>query len=339
MMAIKPLKTNKYSWRVVLVVALLGTAGAVPGAEIEAISAPNHERGRKIYNFRCYYCHGYSGDARTLASTYLNPPPASFQALSPEQRDRETMIEIVQHGCAGTAMPGFGATLDTMEIEAVVDFVRAEFMIAKARNTRYHTDGNGWPNHERYRAAFPFATGEIALDIPVGQLTPAQRTGRKLFMAACITCHDRARVVREGRAWEEVAATETSRAVPPAAPARVETAHTPCELHHRPPRLAGLTEEERRGETLYQKNCAFCHAPDGSGRNWIGSFLQPNPRNLTDRAAMADMTWMRLETAIKNGLPNTSMPAWRAVLTDAQIAAIIRYVSRAFHPVPDDRSP
>ena len=30
-----------------------------------------HERGRAIYNFRCYFCHGYSGDARTLAATYL----------------------------------------------------------------------------------------------------------------------------------------------------------------------------------------------------------------------------------------------------------------------------
>ena len=38
-------------------------------------SASRHQQGREIYNYRCYFCHGYSGDAKTLASSYLDPPP------------------------------------------------------------------------------------------------------------------------------------------------------------------------------------------------------------------------------------------------------------------------
>ena len=86
----------------------------------------------------------------------------------------------------GTAMRGFDGILLASEMAAVTDFVRQEFMLAKATNTHYHTDGNGWPNHQRYSAAFPFATGNIAIDIPPDQLTPEQEAGRRLFMSSCV---------------------------------------------------------------------------------------------------------------------------------------------------------
>ena len=68
-----------------------------------------------------------------------------------------------------------------------------------------------------------------------------------------------------------------------------------------PPKLEGLTETEQRGETLFQQNCAFCHAADGTARNWIGSFMEPHPRNLTKSAAMDSMTRTRLRTVIRDG--------------------------------------
>jgi cytochrome c oxidase cbb3-type subunit 3 len=116
-------------------------------------------------------------------------------------------------------------------------------------------------------------------------------------------------------------------------PVDAMTSATPYSIHEKPPQLTGLTALEKRGETLFQGNCAFCHAPDGTARNWIGSFLQPHPRNLTDPAIMASMTKTRLRTVINEGLPGTSMPAWKSVLSEQDIEAVIAYVNRAFHPI------
>jgi cytochrome c oxidase cbb3-type subunit 3 len=89
---------------------------------------------------------------------------------------------------------------------------------------------------------------------------------------------------------------------------------------------------EQQGEALFQANCSFCHAADGTARNWIGSFMEPHPRDLTSPAAMSGMTQDRLRTVIHEGLPGTSMPAWKSVLSDPEIEAVIAYVGRAFHP-------
>ena len=256
-----------------------------------------HEKGRAIYNFRCYFCQGYSGDANTLASTYLSPKPRDFTATDPFKMRRERMIESVKKGVGGTAMARFESVLKEEEIELVVDFIRREFMMEKSKNTWYHTPENGWPDHDRYSAAFPFAKGEIPLDAPDKDLTDEQRKGKRLFMKSCISCHDRASVSGEGPVWD---------------------------------RMPGLTKEERLGETLFQKNCAFCHARDGTGRNWFGAFLRPHPRNLTGDK-MQGMTRQKLFNVIKNGVPGTSMSAWKYVLTDDEIEAVVSYVSKAFH--------
>ena len=115
------------------------------------------------------------------------------------------------------------------------------------------------------------------------------------------------------------------------------TSASPYLLHDRPPRLSGLTDAEKRGEVLFQKNCAFCHAADGTARNWIGSFMEPHPRDLTKSPVMDSMTRTRLRTVIREGLPGTSMPAWKSVLSDQQVEDVIAYVGRAFHPLATEK--
>ncbi len=310
---------------------------AAPAATAAAPSAEVLELGRSVYNFRCYFCHGYSGDAETLASTYLSPRPRDFTKLSPGQLSRETMLNTITHGRPGTAMKGFADILPPEEIAAVTDFVRQEFMVSKARNTKYHTEANGWPQHERYSAAFPFATGKITLDTPAEQLTPEQRAGRRLFMSTCVSCHDRAKVDNEGVPWDSRALSYPRMGFQPGdwPPKQVDgvSSATPYHLHDKVPKIAGLSAQEKKGETLYQQNCAFCHAADGTGRNWIGTFLEPHPRDLTAPAFMQTITHDRLAEVIREGLPGTSMPAWKSVLNPSEINAIIAYVARAFHPV------
>jgi cytochrome c oxidase cbb3-type subunit 3 len=99
--------------------------------------------------------------------------------------------------------------------------------------------------------------------------------------------------------------------------------------------LDRATGAEREGERLFQNNCAFCHAADGTGRNWIGTFLDPSPRDLTDSDFMSALTRERLHEAIRRGVPGTSMPAWGSVLAKQEIEAIVAYIHRVFHPVAD----
>ena len=298
--------------------------------------AAGEEAGRALYNFRCYVCHGYAGDAQTLAASFLTPPPRDFTATRPDQLTREAMIAAVTHGRPGTAMKPFTGVLSSREIAAVVDFVRSGFMARGRSRAAYHTPANGWPDHERYRLAFPFATGAIPLDTPWTELDPRQQTGQRLFFSACVSCHDRARVREGAVVWERQALSYPRFGFRPGdaqRPPDAVSGATPFARHDIPLRIAGLSAQERAGEKLFLANCAFCHGADGTGGNWIGQFLRPHARDLTDTAAMAGMTRARLRQVLREGLPGTSMPAWGAVLSDREIAAVIAYVARAFHPL------
>ncbi len=322
-----------------LLAMLAGVSSADPGDPRDA--------GRKVWNFRCYYCHGYSGDARTLAARFLSPPPRDFTA--PAQAGRDAMLAAVRDGRPGTAMQAFRGILSEKEVAAVVDFLRAEFVRDRRANTRYHTAENGWPRHERYRAAFPFATGELATDAPWASLDAAQAEGKRLYMSACVSCHDRGRVREGGAVWELRAVSYPpnedacagchvySRALhrsarPPGHPG-LEVNASPYAVHDAAPRLRDASPQAQRGEAIFQRNCAFCHAADGSGKNWIGAFLEPHPRDLSDRAFMGARTRAQLANAIRDGLPGTSMPAWKSVLEDEEIVAVTAYLEAAFGPL------
>ncbi len=179
--------------------ALLLSAGLAGCVQPPAPSAADHEAGRAVYNFRCYFCHGYSGDARTLAASMVATAPRDFTRAS--GLDERRVLAALRSGVPGTAMASFQGTLSQREMELVARFVVAEFVVAGASNTRYHTAANGWPEHERYAPAYAFATGEIALDGDDRSLSESERAGKRLFMTACISCHDRARVSAEGAPW------------------------------------------------------------------------------------------------------------------------------------------
>ncbi len=296
------------------------------------------EKGREVYNYRCYFCHGYSGDAKTLAATYLSPPPANFRAAKPEQLDKKTVLEALKQGRPGTAMKAFSGILSEADMNAVAAFVVDEFVKNKAENTRYHTIENGWPDHERYRAAFPFARGEIPLSRSWETLTAEENAGKRLYLASCVSCHDRGAPESDDVAWDSrplsFPRNNFSMAAPPVKVDAVTSA-TPYALHEIKPKVKNLSREERRGENLFQNNCAFCHGADGTGKNWIGQFLEPHPRNLRDPTFMAGSSRQSIAHAIREGLPGTSMPAWKDVLGLNDISALLAYISRAFHPLPD----
>jgi cytochrome c oxidase cbb3-type subunit 3 len=311
----------------------IGTEVARPAGPAAGAEQSRHELGRQIYNFRCYFCHGYSGDARTLAATYLNPAPRDFTAAEPADLPASAVLTAVRDGRAGTAMKSFRGILDESEMQAVAGFVWREFVQHKAPNTAYHTAENGWPDHQRFAPAFPFARGELALDTPVEQLDAGQRQGRALFLSSCVSCHDRARVIDEGPVWSSRPVSYPRMGFVPGQPNTpppdVVSSASVYAKHEVAPKVAGLSAQEKQGEALFQSNCAFCHGADGTGKNWIGQFMEPKARDLTqyDRQTMPPA---RLKQVIREGLPDTSMPAWQHVLDASQIDALSAYVTRVF---------
>lgn len=304
-------------------------------AVVPALSQAVVPDARAIYNFRCYFCHGYSGDARTLAAEMLQPRPRDFSRTPMDALPRERIVAAIRDGKEGTAMKPFASLLSDAEIGALADFVLTEFMQRGALNTRYHTVANGWPRHERFNAAFPFVRGDIPLHADESSLTPAQRQGRALYFSACVSCHDVARKPDAAVTWQAEAVSYPRTGFgtgdfldPPDA----HSGATTFARHDIPPVIEGLSETQRRGESIYQANCAFCHAADGTGKNWIGTFMVPPPRDLTSPVAMAGMSPTRLAQRIREGIPGTSMPAWGDVLSEAQIHEVVDYVHRAFIP-------
>lgn len=325
--------------RIFLLLATIFAADANLAADAPspATAATEIEAGRKIYNFRCYFCHGYSGDAQTVAASLLFPSPVDFTRADASRFTEEHIIRVLHSGKPGTAMQSFSNVLSEPQMQQVAAFVVHEFVRNKSANTRYHTTENGWPDHQRYQAAFPFATGQIPVYQPEETLSEAQANGKRLFLSGCVICHDRGvgNAIWEARALS-YPRNHYSHTAPPAVPALdAMTSASPYLQHDIAPQVADMTAQEQRGQKLFQDNCAFCHAADGTGKNWIGSFLEPHPRNLRDPAFMRDMTRARLAATIREGLPNTSMPAWKSVFSAEDIAAVVAYVAKAFHPLPE----
>ena len=300
---------------------------AAPTCSTASPAGGDVDSGRRVYDFYCYQCHGYSGDARTLASTFLDPPPRNFTQSDPDSLTQERMVDAITNGRPGTAMVSFTSVASAEEISAVVGYIRDNFMHGDRPQLIYHTRENGWPDHDRYAAAFPFADGTIPLDTPWDQLNAEQLAGKKLFMQACISCHDRAIVNNEGPIWELRALSYPRRHYSHRMDMDSLSSASPYLKHERPPDTSGLTPEQQRGAALFQQNCAFCHGADGTGKNWIGSFLEPHARDLT-QAAIVNQATERLRQVVRNGLEGTSMPAWKHVLDDGQIDDVVSYLKR-----------
>jgi cytochrome c oxidase cbb3-type subunit 3 len=289
--------------------------------------------GKSVYRFYCYQCHGYAGNAKTLASTYLNPAPRDFTTATEATLTAERMLKSIRDGRPGTAMVKFSSVLTAAEISAVVGYIRASLLGNPAADEKYHSPENGWPNHQKYSAAFPFIDGSTALDIPWADLSPEQRAGKHLYVSACVSCHDQPNASGGEAIWETRAVSfprkHFSHRSPPLDAVSAASPYARHELKVVP---VNMTDEESAGLILYSENCAFCHAPDGTGQNWIGSFLDPKPRDFTARTFVLTESPDAMRAIIKSGIANTSMPAWQHVLSDAEIDAIIAYISVAFRP-------
>jgi cytochrome c oxidase cbb3-type subunit 3 len=308
----------------------LSFAGTQPSDEINS--------GESVYRYYCYQCHAYSGNGRTMASTFLNPTPRDFTANASKALDDATMVDAVTNGRLGTAMPSFSSVLKPDEIEAVISYVRTTFMETEPASINYHSAVNGWNDRASYRVAYDFVNESIRLNTPTELLTESQLRGRSIYLSACISCHEQSSNGEDDVVWELRAVSYPRRHFSHRAeeadsgPIDALSSASPYTLHDQPVIPSTMTPEVARGMGLYQANCAFCHALDGTGRNWIGSFLEPKPRDFTSRNFVSSEASEELRERVRNGIPNTSMPAWKYVLDDEEINSIIAYINAAFRP-------
>jgi mono/diheme cytochrome c family protein len=73
-----------------------------------------------------------------------------------------------------------------------------------------------------------------------------------------------------------------------------------------------------RAGVLYAQNCSGCHGPTGAGSAIAPPLNSAELRARLDNAALA--------ATISNGRPNTQMPAWGGVLSQADITALVALI-------------
>jgi len=89
-----------------------------------------------------------------------------------------------------------------------------------------------------------------------------------------------------------------------------------------PPTDANLID----GMTAYTMNCADCHGGlDRKARPFGASLYPPAPQLLLDPPD--DPEW-HLFHAVKHGVRNTGMPAWKGLMSDSDIWKVTAFLSR-----------
>jgi high-affinity iron transporter len=84
-------------------------------------SAPDLAAAQGIYLSRCAFCHGEKGGGDGIAGGGLQPPASDFtSALFWKGKTAALVRSGIVDGKSGTAMMGFGSTLQPEEIDSLV---------------------------------------------------------------------------------------------------------------------------------------------------------------------------------------------------------------------------
>ncbi len=92
-------------------------------------------------------------------------------------------------------------------------------------------------------------------------------------------------------------------------------------------------EDMAAGKALYGELCSQCHGEQGDGQGVMADLLDPRPRDFRRgiykirRTPQGELpTDQDLFRIVGNGMPGTSMPAWRGLLSDVQIWQLVAYI-------------
>jgi cbb3-type cytochrome c oxidase subunit III len=351
----------------VLGASLAGAPARAAGpAESANASAGQTQTPAAIYHNYCSVCHGDRGDGQSRARGSLNPPPRDFTtAQASVELSRARMLTAVKHGVPGTAMVGWGTQLSEKQVEAVVDYVRENFM--RASNATAAAEGSGRGRqiyakscsvcHGDRGAGSVWASANLKPS-PRDFTAPAARTEltRERMLAAvtagrpgtamagfatqlppadieAVVDYVRTAFMRVG-ADAGISGTQAHGATLPglraatAAPGLAANAAPSADMSL--PLPQGLVGDLAAGKRFYDANCATCHGVKGDGQGPRAYFINPKPRNFLTPESRAQFNRPALYAAVFAGRLGTEMPAWSKVLGPQEMANVSEYVFRSF---------
>ena len=80
------------------------------------------------------------------------------------------------------------------------------------------------------------------------------------------------------------------------------------------------------GQAVFARNCTSCHGAGGAGDGPAARTIAPAPTNFK----LEQPTMAHALEVLANGVPGTSMPSWRTVLSDQDRRDVVAYV-RSFY--------
>ena len=104
-------------------------------------------------------------------------------------------------------------------------------------------------------------------------------------------------------------------------------------------RKAAFAQGPMDGHAVYLERCAFCHGESGDGNGPVARYLSPRPRDFTlgqfrFRTTSSGELPLRDDVIaiVKSGVRGTAMPKWGGVLSDAEVEAVVDYLTTSFVP-------
>jgi cytochrome c oxidase cbb3-type subunit I/II len=90
--------------------------------------------------------------------------------------------------------------------------------------------------------------------------------------------------------------------------------------------ISKSSQELDKASELYAANCVSCHGDDGGGNGPAAGALKPSPVNFHVRQPSAERAW----NVIEQGIPGSSMPAWKSRLSDNERRLLVKYVQSMY---------
>ena len=304
--------------------------------------------GALVYAQHCVVCHGDKGDGDTRVRRGLSSPPRDFTAARTRaELTRERMLRSVADGRPGTAMMAFGTRLSQAEVAAVVDYIRATFMVGKASAALPPKIAEGEQLYVRHCAVCHGDEGsgavwtQSSLNPPPRNFTAALRdelTRERMITSVTYGRPGTAMMsFRRRLSTEEIAtvvdyirASFLGKGIKPSDHPRIVQADMSL------PFPDGLRGDALQGKRFFDNNCFTCHGKEGDGKGPRASFINPKPRDFLSMESRIRLNRPALFIAVRDGVRGSVMPSWSKVLSDQQIADVAEYVFTAFvHPDED----